>query len=92
MCRFITGTGKRLHLLNYKQSDDSYSVLLLGLWSFRSGETVTKSKGSCSGSTTKLSVLCLVEFSYATVNKSLKETEADPAWVLSTIATRHGMS
>ena len=33
----------------------------------------------------------LVEFSCATVTKALKEAVADPTWVLSTIATRHGM-
>ena len=40
---------------------------------------------------TKTSAVWLVDFSCATLTKSLKETVADPAWVQSTIGSTYGM-
>ena len=53
-------------------------------------DNLAKSNGGYSQSFTKTSAVWLVEFSCATVTKSLKEAEADPTWVQSTIATTYG--
>ena len=64
----VINLGSCVLLLSKSELGKACSVLLFGLWTSRSLETVSKSQGGCS---------CLVGgVSYATVTTSLKEAAA----------------
>ena len=85
---------KITHMLNYKQNEEQitrtrFCCLVCGVLAPR--QLLPSPRETITDSIPRYLLVSLVKFSCATATKSLEEAVADPTWIQSTIATRHGM-